>query len=57
MECQTCRWWKPTGGPWGLCLRYPPQPMAEDYCRPVTEQSEYCGEYAEAPTDTTAADS
>jgi len=43
----------------GHCHRYPPlipiEPGSEFGWIPVTSEGEFCGEYAEAPTDPTAA--
>ena len=41
----------------GLCRRFPPQVIvtSEEDVQPVSEQDDYCGEYAQAPTDPPAA--
>jgi hypothetical protein len=41
----------------GQCHRYPPQVMANEPAdfHPVTVDDDYCGEYAQAPTDPTTA--
>lgn len=60
MECQTCRWWREIQkSSFGHCHRYPPsipnEPNGEFGWIPVTCEGEFCGEYAEAPTDSTTA--
>jgi hypothetical protein len=57
MKCQTCRWWdqyKKASPAFGKCRRYPPQVTPDEDVQPVTAASDYCGEYAQAPTDPAA---
>jgi hypothetical protein len=53
MECKTCRWRERKTLKHGLCRRFPPQVIvtSEEDVQPVSEQDDYCGEYAQAPTD------
>jgi hypothetical protein len=41
---------------WGQCKRYPPQVTQEEDTQPMTTKFDFCGEYAQAPTNLTAPD-